>query len=230
MWARQFKSGDLKGAWAWLNFHYEPWESNDSGYFGATLAALAVGQAPGNYAATPDIQEPVKALKEYLQKRADAETLFNRVMLLWASAKMPGLITPDQRKAIVDAVAGKQQADGGWTMATLGSWKRVDNTALDTASDGYGTGLVTLALQQAGVPASDGHVAKGLEWLTAHQNATTGMWYTASLNKQRDLASDAGKFMSDAGTAYAVLSLTQARVSGASTSPGAPAPWPSTDR
>jgi len=82
---------------------------------------------------------------------------------------------------------------------------------------------VTLAFQQAGVPASEAHVAKGLEWLAAHQDATAGMWYTASLNKQRDPATDIGKFMSDAGTAYAVLALTQARVSGASTSAGAPA-------
>ena len=89
---------------------------------------------------------------------------------------------------------------------------------------------MTLAFQQAGVPASEAHVSKGLEWLASHQNATTGMWYTASLNKQRDLASDAGKFMSDAGTAYAALALTEARVSGASTSPGAPGPWPLTDR
>src|SRR5262245_44331259 len=30
MWALQFRAGELKGAWAWLNFHYEPWESNGS--------------------------------------------------------------------------------------------------------------------------------------------------------------------------------------------------------
>ena len=41
MWALQFKAGELKGAWAWLNFHYEPWEGPDSGYFGAALAAIA---------------------------------------------------------------------------------------------------------------------------------------------------------------------------------------------
>jgi len=217
LWALQFKNGDLKGAWAWLNFHYEPWESNDSAYFGATLAALAIGQAPGGYAATPEIQDQVKLLREYLQKRADVETLFNRVMVLWASSKLPALLTVDQQRAIIDAANAKQQNDGGWTMATLGSWKRVDSTALDTASDGYATGLITLALQQAGVPPTDAHVGKGLAWLAGHQDASTGMWSATSLNKQRDPASDAGKFMSDAATAYAALALTQARVSGSST-------------
>src|SRR6185295_19517045 len=110
-----------------------------------------------------------------------------------------------------------QQDDGGWTMATLGSWKRVDNTVLDTASDGYATGLITLTLQSVGVAATDAHVSKGLAWLASHQDAATGMWPATSLNKQRDPASDAGKFMSDAATAYAALALTQARISGSST-------------
>jgi squalene-hopene/tetraprenyl-beta-curcumene cyclase len=217
VWALQFKNGDLKGAWAWLNFHYEPWESNDSAYFGATIAAIAIGGAPGGYASSPEIQDQMKLLREYLQKGAEKQTLFNRLMVLWASAKLPGLLMTAERQSIVDAANAKQQDDGGWTTATLGSWKRVDSTALDTASDGYATGLVTLALQQAGVAATDARVSRGLAWLAAHQDATSGMWWTASLNKQRDPASDAGKFMSDAATAYAVLALTQGRVSGIST-------------
>jgi squalene-hopene/tetraprenyl-beta-curcumene cyclase len=138
-------------------------------------------------------------------------------MLLWASSKLPGLLTADQQHAIIAAANEKQQPDGGWTMATLGSWKRVDNTALDTASDGYATGLITLVQQSAGVPATDAHVSKGVAWLSSHQDAATGMWQATSLNKQRDPASDAAKFMSDAATAYAALALLQARVSGSST-------------
>ena len=41
MWAEQQTAGDRNGAWMWLRFRNEPWEADDSGYFGATLAAVA---------------------------------------------------------------------------------------------------------------------------------------------------------------------------------------------
>ena len=152
----------------------------------------------------------VTAIVEPFHPGADTETLLNRVMVLWASAKLPALLTPEQRQAIIDAAVSRQQAEGGWTSSALGPFKRVDATALDVKSDGYATGLVTLALQHAGVPKSDTHVRQGLAWLAQHQDPATGMWLASSLNKKRDPASDVGKFMSDAATAYAVLALTHA--------------------
>jgi squalene-hopene/tetraprenyl-beta-curcumene cyclase len=208
MWALQMKTQDLSGGWAWLNFHYEPWESPTSPYFGAAMAAVAVGTAPEGYASSPAIADNMKLLRDYFKRETEKQSLFNRVMGLWASTKVENLLTREQQQAIIDAALQKQQPDGGWSTASLGSWERVDKTPLDTNTDGFATGLVTLALQAAGVRASDPRVAKGLAWLRANQNRETGQWTASSQNKKRDLNSDVGKFMSDAATAYAVLALT----------------------
>src|SRR5262249_57704071 len=84
MWALQMKVGPQSGAWTWLNFGYEPWESPNSPYLGAALAALAVGTAPEGYASTPEIQENVKALRGYSQREFDKQALINRLMGLCA--------------------------------------------------------------------------------------------------------------------------------------------------
>ena len=216
LWALQFTKGDLAGGWAWLNFHYEPWEAEGSAYYGASLAAIAAGIAPGGYAASPEVQDRMKLLRDYLTRSAGKQHLFNRVTLLWASTTWAGgaggaILTADQQRAIVDDLLRVQQGDGGWSMASLGSWKRQDNTPLDVRSDGYATGLVAYALQAAGDPRAKANVARALEWLVKNQDPATGVWFATSLNKQRDPASDAGRFMNDAATAYAVLALTRSR-------------------
>lgn len=63
MWALQMKTGPEAGAWTWLNFGMDPWESPKSPYFGASLAALAIGSAPGGYVASPEIADRLKALR-----------------------------------------------------------------------------------------------------------------------------------------------------------------------
>jgi len=211
MWSLQFTAGDLKGAWAWLNFRYEPWESGESPYYGASLAALAVGLAPGGYAASPDIQDRVRMLREYLQGNVGNTRLFNRLTVLWASTTIPTLLTADQRRAILEEAIKLQQEDGGWSTAALGTWKRVDGTPLETASDGYATGLVAIVLQRAGASPAKDQLGRALTWLASHQDPATGQWPASSLNKKRDPASDIGKFMSDAATAFAALALAESR-------------------
>jgi len=210
MWALQLKAGDNKGAWNWLNFEYGPWEAGDSPYYGAALAALTVGMTPPAYRSNPDVAGNIKLLTDYLQQGAKAQLPINRVVLLWASTKLPGLLTPEQQRSIEDEAESKQQADGGWSLTSfVGNWKRKDDTPLETVSDGYATGLITLALLDAGVPRTQEQVKRGLEWLYANQRKTEGFWPAYSINKQRDQKSDIGRFMSDAATAYAVLALTQ---------------------
>ncbi len=213
MWAEQQTMGSKMGAWSWLRFANEPWEADDSDFYGAALAAVAVGTVPGNYRARPEIQNNLKMLHEYLNRECAAQTTINRVVLLWASAKLPGLLQPEQQKAIITEVLGKQQADGGWSLSSLvGSWKRNDGTPQEAKSDGYATGLITFALQRAGLALEHAQLKQGLAWLAANQNKTEGFWLSYSLNKNAEhhLSPGTVLFMNDAATAYAVLALTEA--------------------
>jgi squalene-hopene/tetraprenyl-beta-curcumene cyclase len=213
MWAEQQTTGNKRGAWLWLRFGNEPWEADDSDYYGATLAAVAVGTAPENYRARPEIQKNVKMLRDYLNRECAAQTTINRVVLLWASAKVPGLLEPEQQRAIINEVLGKQQADGGWSLSSLvGGWKREDGTPQEDKSDGYATGLIAFTLQQAGIPRENAQQKQGLAWLAGNQNKTEGFWPAYSLNKHAEhhLTPSTARFMSDAATAYAVLALTEA--------------------
>ena len=207
MWALQMKTGALDGAWAWLNFRYEPWEADGSPYFGAAMAAAAVGHAPGGYAASPEARPGLNRLRAFIGAGFDRQNLFNKLTMIEASRRLDGVVTPAQRQATADAVAALQQPDGGWSLSRFGEWKRVDNTAIDAASDGYATALAVLALQQSASPALQPALTRGLAWLRSHQEAS-GRWRATSLNKQRDPASDPARFMNDAATAYAVLALT----------------------
>ena len=211
MWALQMKTGEQTGAWTWLQFHNEPWEGDSSAFHGATLAAIAVHSAPGGYAAAAEIQDRVKALHDYLRRANEKQPLLSRAMLLWASTTTPALLAHEAQQAIVDALLRAQQEDGGWSTASLGLWKRADGTPLDLRSDGYATGLVTFVLESVADARTAPQTTRGLAWLVSHQDPASGSWFAASLNKQRDPASDAGRFMSDAATAYAVLALTKAR-------------------
>lgn len=207
MWAEQLKTGDSKGAWPWLQFHNAPWEG-DSQYYGATLAAIAVGRAPGGYRFDPGIQDRLHMLATYLLRERPSQRPIDRVMLLWASAHIDGLLAPADRQTIIDDALSRQQADGGFSLSSfVGSWIRKDGTRLETKSDGYATGVVTLALLETGMAPSSPALSRSRAWLASNQQASDGRWLAYSLNKDRDLTSDVGRFMSDAATAYAVLAL-----------------------
>src|SRR5215471_5137322 len=213
MWAEQQIAGKQKGAWLWLRFKNEPWEADDSDYYGATLAAVAIGIAPGNYRATPKVQTSLRLLREYLNREFAVQTTINRVLLLWAAAKLPRLLEPDRQKAIIGELLEKQQADGGWSLSSLsGDWKRADGTSQETRSDGYATGLITFVLQRAGISLENAHLKRGLAWLMANQDKKEGSWLAYSLNKNKEnhISPETALFMNDAATSYAVLSLTAA--------------------
>jgi squalene-hopene/tetraprenyl-beta-curcumene cyclase len=82
MWALQIREGKSKGAWDWYSHNLDPWETPDSVFYGAALAAIATGSAPSDYRARPQIRDNITALAAFLQNEQPAQPLHNRLMLV----------------------------------------------------------------------------------------------------------------------------------------------------
>lgn len=217
MWALQEQSGPKAGAWIWQNFRFSPWEAPESEYWGATMAAIAVGTAPDHYADDAAIQRNLGLLRGYLRREAATQPLINRVHLLWASARLSGLMSDEERAALVKEIDAKQRPDGGWCLTDLGvaengsmAWKRRDQTPFPAVSDGYATGLVVLALEENHL-GGKAPAQRGLAWIKGNQSPADGRWQAWSVNVDRKPESDVGKFMSDAATGFSVLALEESR-------------------
>ena len=218
------------GAWDWLDFGLEPYETSDAVFHGATLAALAVGSPAGVAASRGAAGEAgEKRLRDYLRDRLASQRLFNRTWALLASARLADLLTRAQRDAVVRDLEARQRPDGGWALADLGPWTwsrtgapfrapGATDAGLLAASDGYATGLVVYTMKQTDVPLGSAAVQRGLAWLRTHQEVmqvgdqSWTAWRAHSLNFDREHGGDKGEpwrrlFMSDLATAFAVLAL-----------------------
>ena len=224
------------GAWDWLDFGLEPFETVDGAYYGATLAALAIGIAPGlSKSQSSETKAGIEKLRGYLKEKYALQSLFNRTWLLLASTRLNGLLTKSQREALITELQGRQRDDRGWSLDSLGAWRwsktagpfRAPGTpdaALLAKSDGYATGLIVYTLRQAGLPVSHRSVSRGLQWLKTNQREVqVGQhaqhaqhawmaWRAHSLNFDREHGGEKGEpwrrmFMSDSATAFAALAL-----------------------
>jgi squalene-hopene/tetraprenyl-beta-curcumene cyclase len=154
LWSLQVTTGPDKGAWLWSDFDLDPWETKESAYYGAALGALATGLAPADYQSRPEIQQNLAALKSYLRDGLKTQSLHNRLFVLWASAKLRGLLTPVEKQAILDELWSKQESDGGWTMQSFGPWKKREAAPVSIGSNSYATALAAFTTEQAGVKPS----------------------------------------------------------------------------
>jgi len=194
MWSLQREDGGFD----WLKYNQPPSEIDD--HYGATMAALGAGVAPNDYAATTAAQSGLDRIRRYFKNNPPVN-LHQRAMLLLASLRVPGIMTETERRQLVQDLFALQKPDGGWALVTLGNWQRSDGRPHDReSSDGYGTGFVIYVLRQAGVPAEEPRIRKGIAWLKSHQRLS-GRWFTRSQWK------DQKHYLTYAGTAYAIQAL-----------------------
>jgi squalene-hopene/tetraprenyl-beta-curcumene cyclase len=195
IWTVQKKDGGIR----WLNINQPPMEFDD--HYGVTLAALAVGVAPEDYAKSDEVKKGLNGLRTWL-KANPPKNLHHKTMLLWVSTYLDGFVTPAEQKATVKELLAKQLPNGGWSTSSLGDWKRADNLEqTPTISDGYGTGFTVYVLRRTGLPADDAAILKGIAWLKANQRAS-GRWFT------RSLVNDENKhYLAHIGSNFAVMAI-----------------------
>jgi len=198
MWTTQGKDG----AWNWAKCGWAPMEIDD--HYGVTLAALAVGIAPDNYAETEAAKAGLEKVRKYLDNQP-APSLHHRIMIAWASLRIEGLMEKLEREKVLQEMLSKQLVNGGWaTPAFLSAWKafkRKDQKPHDLhVPDAYGTGLALVVAREMGVSAEDPRLQRGVAWLKSNQRES-GKWFTRSPTK------DSKNYFTNIGCAFAVLGL-----------------------
>jgi squalene-hopene/tetraprenyl-beta-curcumene cyclase len=213
------------GGWEWPFRDTPPIKSDE--HFGVTLAALGAGVAPENYADSAAARKGLAGIRKFL-KAQPPSSLHQKAMVMWAGMHVADLLTAEEKAQTVKALAAAQRPDGGWSLASLvdnrddphrqteaGRKARADKGhgteflifvggdkvyKSSLASDAYATGLTVYVLRQAGVPADDARIRRGVAWLKSQQRES-GRWFTPSQ------AWHTHNLIANAGTAYAVLAL-----------------------
>ncbi|MGD8280690.1 MAG: prenyltransferase/squalene oxidase repeat-containing protein [Gemmatimonadota bacterium] len=201
LWSEQ----DETGGWYWLDFGLIPWETREARASGMAWAALAAASFGEEYLTTTEEPDAtgIARLREGLRGLM-TEPIHDRLMLLWAASEWPGLLSDDEKAAIVADAKAMQLPDGGWNLADLGQWRAQAGYPMESTA--YGTALATYVLIASGVSPSDPDVVRACEWLLSHQDPS-GAFPDTSMNRDRDFNHD---LITDAATAMSILALTAA--------------------
>ena len=194
------------GGWSWMEEYLAPFEDAGAYYWGSAFISMALAQVPAG-AHVAGLDASLHRAGAFLNDNFDQQSLHSQMQAARAGAANPLLLTAARREAVVAQVIGKQRADGGWSLASLGTWRTKSGVLNDPAvlpSDGYATGLAILVLLENGTPATSPSLIAGRLWLESHQ-ADNGAWPLASLNSPQ--ASFNNAIITDTSTAYALLAL-----------------------
>ncbi|HMC66709.1 MAG TPA: prenyltransferase/squalene oxidase repeat-containing protein [Gemmataceae bacterium] len=213
------------GGWEWPFRDSPPIKMTE--HYGVTFVAVGVGLAPEGYAKSEAARKGLEGIRKFLRANLPA-SLHERAMLLWAAQHFDDLFPKRDRDQTVQDLLAAQRSDGGWSLANLvDNVQQVKGLAdqlkksqakpgygkeflayvgrshvyeSPLTTDGYATGFAVYVLRQAGVPAKDQRIQRGIAWLKNNQRQS-GRWFTPSqaFHKQH--------LISNAGTCYAVMAL-----------------------
>ena len=215
-----FEIQNKEGTWHSLTC-WPPFES--SAYQEAHMAAMAVAAAPGwveSIEKDDELRVKIDLLKKYIGT-TELPHDYARVLQLWTSLRLDGILNAEHQRALVKLLREKQKPDGGWSIrqfATPEQWGGGNRAGklheelefVTEPSDGHMTGLALLVLQEAGVSDDDDALRQGLDWLRENQRES-GRWWTRSLN------TDKWHFITYSGTAYPLLALQRSSSTRAAT-------------
>ena len=158
-------------------------------------AARAAASAPGWLANLKDADtlERVARMKKFLREHEPVND-YELAMKLRLATLMPELVPQAQRDAATAMLWRLQQPDGGWStrrMSPITKWhEAVDAQTIvmleaepdadGPASDAYMTAFAIVLLREAGIPANDERLQKGITWLKQNQRVS-GRWWMKSL-------------------------------------------------
>ncbi len=158
-------------------------------------AARAIAMAPGWLASVQDADtiERLERIKTYLRQHQPIND-YERAVQLQLATYLPELVPTTQRDNAIAMLWQQQQPDGGWStrrMSDLMKWHpkmdpkvvqmiQSEPDAASPASDPYMTAFAIVLLREAGIPASDKRIQKGVIWLKQNQRVS-GRWWMKSL-------------------------------------------------
>ncbi|MAT14644.1 MAG: hypothetical protein CMJ46_05165 [Planctomyces sp.] len=206
MFEIQHENGTWTSADCWPPLESSPYQI-------ASVASIAAATAPGWLAAArqdEEVKSSIAALENYLRATEPPHD-YGRVLLLWSSARYPDLLDSAQQQELIDRLFSFQNEDGGWSIRSFAkpeAWGRgnraerlnAESDDLRSASDGHQTGLALMVLHEAGIPATDERVARGLNWLLTNHRES-GRWWTRSLN------TDEWHYVTFSGSLYPLTAL-----------------------
>ncbi|MCB1208885.1 MAG: hypothetical protein KDK97_06140 [Verrucomicrobiales bacterium] len=158
-------------------------------------AARAITTAPGWLAglSDADLIQRIDKMKAWMRIAAPKND-FDRILRLQAAHYLPDVVTSAEREAALALLTSKQHEDGGWStrdMSAIDDWhfkmselvvnliKALPDSA-KPESDPYMTAFAIVSMRQAGVPASDERIQRGIAWLKKEQRVS-GRWWMHSL-------------------------------------------------